>query len=706
MDQKGKASSTTKGKDWKTGPRNRVASLLPTTPRRIRLLGTPKAKDHSEERGGEEEAIPLRVDTKAKLWLSSFGRSDPRWQIMQFFLNLDTTTASNSNASSDVFTVWRPTSTIAIQRMMAGEATGKGLEIKGKSSKAGKLSGFVPYLQIHDEAHKGKVKTLPRGGRTRIFYATSTERDAVLEVLEPLQNQILNTVQDAKRTVKKTAVSGFKPIVRTMGRAKSHAGSLASSLGKATGADEVLKKSAAGADSFRKKTVANADVSVSSVRSSLKGALPDAVGRLSLRGRSKGASNKDDDNADDREWALKRLLWDTDDPSIRTIDNYAPRCYGIELPDRLLWKASVVDSDISRPEGSDYYTARPSEPAFQDMNFIAIQSTRKNKVKKEKKGLFSSSLKMERSEEAPRVVLWQTSLREDPLDPRGLIMAYEEDGRVLPVVSDFDCFTMGSRNMSYEAPLPEEQLKLLDWCVKQVESVLDKQTDSPRSWTSCWLEVLKISASKGFHPTMPRYGFGDPISYGIMESAVSTLKENGSVRHGAECFNYYFPQELDSEFLIVSDRLPGASWKYVGAQELQRFLLDRIEDGFTFPLNPKWVLCDDGWKEIYDRLVSSKQPNVQDSLKVWFPVAVRERMESVSERHPRGFVSSSAKRGDEESNGTEAMDLATLELGQFLAARRAKAKLRAVISFNSLLLRVRRRNAAQGEEAVQIVQQP
>ena len=28
----------------------------------------------------------------------------------------------------------------------------------------------------------------------------------------------------------------------------------------------------------------------------------------------------------------------------------------------------------------------------------------------------------------------------------------------------------------------------------------------------------------------------------------------GAVRHGAECFNYYFPQEMDDEFLVIWDR--------------------------------------------------------------------------------------------------------------------------------------------------------
>ena len=31
------------------------------------------------------------------------------------------------------------------------------------------------------------------------------------------------------------------------------------------------------------------------------------------------------------------------------------------------------------------------------------------------------------------------------------------------------------------------------------------------------------------------------------------LAECGAVRHGAECFNYLFPQELDPEFLVIWD---------------------------------------------------------------------------------------------------------------------------------------------------------
>ncbi len=220
------------------------------------------------------------------------------------------------------------------------------------------------------------------------------------------------------------------------------------------------------------------------------------------------------------------------------------------------------------------------------------------------------------------------------------------------------------------------------------------------TWTSCWLnQVLKPSASKGFMPSVPRYGYGDPKSYAIMECAVARLSKCGAVRHGAECFNYFFPQELDDEFLIVSDTLPGnVSWRYVNVSELQEFLGDKIDEGFTFPLNPKWVLCDEGWKNLYDRLLSSDKPNVRDSMNIWFPpqLGIRERIESIHEQHPRGFVQ---EKQASRLSGTEAMDLAALELDRFLALQRAKIKLRAVIAFNDLLVSVRRRNGEDLKDA-------
>jgi hypothetical protein len=129
-----------------------------------------------------------------------------------------------------------------------------------------------------------------------------------------------------------------------------------------------------------------------------------------------------------------------------------------------------------------------------------------------------------------------------------------------------------------------------------------------------------------------------------MEEAANTLTSgktrNGAVRHGAECFNYYFPQDLDEEFLVISQDLPGKDhWTYMNAEEVQDFLSARIRDGYTFPLNLKWVLCD-GWGRIYDELIASDRAEVKESLNTWFPPdsGIREKIADIRKRFPRGFV--------------------------------------------------------------------
>jgi len=680
--------------------------------------------NHLKQPTLESQNIVASSTSRRSRWLASFARSDPRWQIREFFAevsNVDVVgetskTSSNDQEKPAAFTVWRPTNAIAIQRMIAGEATGKGLEIKGKSAKKGKLSGYVPYLQIHEERHKKKCKTLSRSGRTRIFFATESARNDVLERLEPLQNQILNAVHDAKRTVRNTVLASFTPVRDVSHGVASRTESLRTGLISSRAGSAVLQTvssstsavKAGRAGSAVRQTVTSSTSAVKSgVLESMNRAgtavlqLRDETAPKAITSKVKFTASKFRDLGSmavrsERALAIKHLLLDMDDASIRSIDDYAPQCYGIELPDRLLWQAFVVDSDISRPiENTDLYSGRPSEPAFQDMNSIAIFKTRKNGTKHRGGKI-----------DEPRVVLWQTCgtiLSElDLMDPRGLIMAYEEDGRILPVVSDFDCFTMGTRGVAYTTPLPNEQVELLEWCVSKIDSVLDQHNNDDSSssdvgWTSRWLEVLKASAADGFHPTVPRFGFGDATSYSIMENAVSHLKTNGAVRHGAECFNYYFPQDLDDEFLIVSDTLPGkGSWKYVNAAELREFLLQKIDEGFTFPLNPKWVLCDEGWNEIYDRLISTDSKNVQESLNIWFPpnTKVRESIEAIRTRHPEGYVVSGER--DEEMDGTAAMDLATLRLDNFMAVRRARAKIRSALIFRRLLQEVREaRSSAQ-----------
>lgn len=139
---------------------------------------------------------------------------------------------------------------------------------------------------------------------------------------------------------------------------------------------------------------------------------------------------------------------------------------------------------------------------------------------------------------------------------------------------------------------------------------------------------------------------------------------------------------------MICDSIPNKiSWKYVGAKELQKILMHKIGDGHTFPLNPKWVLCDPGWKEVYDKLMASDRRDVQESLKVWFPPesGIRETIEQVYAKHPRGFCRDVRRsRGHVSDDAIHAMELAELELERFISRERGKSKIRAIIRIIAL----------------------
>jgi hypothetical protein len=435
---------------------------------------------------------------------------------------------------SSVFTVWRPTAYDAIRKMMLGEAVGKGLNIKGKSAKRGKNSGFVPFLQIGDNRHKALCRTIHKHTKIRLFFPNRSffARDQVVDYLESVAGEMMDAVAQARRILKE---SGADP--------------------------------------------------------------------------------------GERERAKEIMLWDVPDLTITYLDEFAPCCYGIEIPSRLFWEAYVIRQDCYRTPGSQYDAGRASLPAFQDMNNATLQFPSRNN---------------------PRAVLWQNSSSSDPLNVHELLMAYEENGRVRPVVSDFDPFLVGTRRVRYDPKedcLPTEQVDILQWCVEQIQGILESPS-RPESWTNRWLEVLKRQSTRGFYPSIPQYGFGDAKSYSIMRNAIERLTADGSVRHGAESFNYYFPQELDDEYLVISDRLGNVPWRYMNAESLRQFLMDQVDQGYTFPLNPKWILCDPGWKALYDKLLSSDKEDTVKSMKIWFPPdsGIREAIEEISARHPEGFV--------------------------------------------------------------------
>ncbi|CAE7457047.1 P4H11 [Symbiodinium natans] len=180
----------------------------------------------------------------------------------------------------------------------------------------------------------------------------------------------------------------------------------------------------------------------------------------------------------------------TKDRSIRHVDDFQPESWGLDLPEPLIREMYIVRSDLTPVMG--WETGRRSEPAFMDMNLHAI-----------------------RGKSEPQVVLYQYD-ESDPMNPRGLLIAYAE-AHVKPVVSDFDTFTVGSRGMRYsqlpaDQALAQKEAKLITWLLQRTTEILGSLDHNP--WTSRWLEVLKKENEKedGVHPELPKFGFGDPTS--------------------------------------------------------------------------------------------------------------------------------------------------------------------------------------------------
>jgi hypothetical protein len=232
----------------------------------------------------------------------------------------------------------------------------------------------------------------------------------------------------------------------------------------------------------------------------------------------------------------------------------------------------------------------------------------------------------------------------DPMNPRGLLIAYAEES-VKPVVSDFDTFTVASKNMCYD-PVPEDQQKIVCWMLEHAENVLSTPDHNP--WTVRWLDVLKKEGERGFHPRFPKYGFGDPTSYKLIGDVVNETKACGAIRHGAECFNYYFPQELDDEYLTVWDGFPEKPWQYQKEEEMRQFLLTRMDEGYGFPMNPLWPVRDKGWWEVWEKCLDKAKGESNDArtnrknMASWYSekLGIMDTISNIHKNCPKGFIQS------------------------------------------------------------------
>lgn len=82
------------------------------------------------------------------------------------------------------------------------------------------------------------------------------------------------------------------------------------------------------------------------------------------------------------------------------------------------------------------------------------------------------------------------------------------------------------------------------------------------------------------------------------------------------------------------DDLP---WKYHNEEELRQFLLDRVRDSFSFPMNPIWPVRDPGWYDVFQALQDNT--DTSGALSVWFPKTsgILDRIQEIHRKYPGGY---------------------------------------------------------------------
>lgn len=137
-----------------------------------------------------------------------------------------------------------------------------------------------------------------------------------------------------------------------------------------------------------------------------------------------------------------------------------------------------------------------------------------------------------------------------------------------------------------------------------------------------------------------------------------------------------------------------APFRYMGRDGLLQFLSARLDEGFCFPFNPKWLLCDAGWWQLYEK--AERSAAAAASLDAWFPqeAGLREQLRAVHEAHPHGFVQQEQQeRGkDGEDTGT-VMELGVIQLRIKRARQMRRLGMKMIVAafFYQKLVLVRRR---------------
>merc|ERR1719265_1169944 len=72
---------------------------------------------------------------------------------------------------------------------------------------------------------------------------------------------------------------------------------------------------------------------------------------------------------------------------------------------------------------------------------------------------------------------------------------------------------------------------------------------------------------------------------------------------------------------------------------MRQFLLDRMDDGYCFPMNPVWPCRDKGWWEVWEKSLKVTPPA---NVAAWYSkkLQVRDIIERIHAACPNGFIQS------------------------------------------------------------------
>lgn len=299
---------------------------------------------------------------------------------------------------------------------------------------------------------------------------------------------------------------------------------------------------------------------------------------------------------------------DIADKSVHTIDDYLPKHFGLDLPKALFYEVYIKRQDLVPAAG--WETGLVSDPFMMNMNLRSVGDASE-----------------------PEIVLLQHD-EAKPMNANSLLLAQRGDS-VTAMTQAFDVVTIGSKGVTYE-PLPEDQVEKALWALDRSAEILKTPDHNP--WTNRWQQILK-SADKGdLHQQMCESRImGDATSSGILADLVDAAAETKAVSGRADCWNFWCPYELSSEFLVVWEGFKDKPWEYMAQPTLQQFLIERAGEDFVFPVNPVWPAVDTSWAKVFGTV--KEMDGMKKALQCWFPPTsgILERISVLTEEHPEGF---------------------------------------------------------------------